>query len=305
MSTAIAVLRRRLPSGVQLREWRDGWLFAMPFILGVLLFWVGPMLYSLFLVTQEWDMIVPPQFVGLGNFRRLLEDPLVGQALWNTVYYTFIGVPLQLIVAFALAVTLNQKLRGESIYRTIFYLPAITPAVASAVVWTQMFNTDFGVINSFLRTFGVEPIKWLWDPKIAKPAFILMSLWAVGPQTVIFLTGLQSVPQVLMEAAHIDGAGSWSRFWNVTVPMVSPVILFNLVMGIIGSFQVFTSAFVMTAGGPQNATLFMVLYLYQNGFRFFRMGYAATLAWVLFAIIMAFTMIQLRIAGRWVYYEVQ
>ncbi len=277
----------------------------MPFILGVLLFWVGPMLYSLFLVTQEWDMIVPPQFVGLGNFRRLLEDPLVGQALWNTVYYTFIGVPLQLIVAFALAVTLNQKLRGESIYRTIFYLPAITPAVASAVVWTQMFNTDFGVINSFLRTFGVEPIKWLWDPKIAKPAFILMSLWAVGPQTVIFLTGLQSVPQVLMEAAHIDGAGSWSRFWNVTVPMVSPVILFNLVMGIIGSFQVFTSAFVMTAGGPQNATLFMVLYLYQNGFRFFRMGYAATLAWVLFAIIMAFTMIQLRIAGRWVYYEVQ
>ncbi len=298
-----AIVKRRRPSGVQLAEWRDGWLFASPFLLGVLFFWVGPMLYSLFLVTQDWDMLGAPQFIGLGNVRRILEDELVRKSLGNTAYYTFIGVPIQLLIALLLAIALNQDLRGRSFYRTVFYLPAITPAVASAVVWNQIFNADFGVLNNILRLFGHPGIKWLFEPSVAKPAFILMSLWGIGPQMVIFLAGLQNVPAELLEAAQIDGATSWQRFWSVSLPILSPVLFFNLVIGIIGSFQVFTNAFVMTNGGPQNATLFMVLYIYLNAFRFFRMGYAATLAWMLFWIIMFFTFLQFRIGNRLVYYE--
>jgi multiple sugar transport system permease protein len=300
--TALARKQRRV-SGVQRAEWRDGWLFASPFLLGVVIFWLGPMLYSLFLVTQEWDMLTSPQFVGLGNVRQAIDDPLVSQSLYNTAYYTFIGVPCQLLIALLLAVALNQGLHGQSIYRTIFYLPAITPAVASAVVWMQIFNPDFGVLNNILRAFGLPGNNWLFEPSLAKPAFIFMSLWTVGPQMVIFLAGLQSVPAELLEAAEIDGAGAWHRFWRVVMPMLSPVLFFNLIIGIIASFQVFTNAFVMTNGGPQNATLFVVLYIYLNGFRFFQMGYAATLAWLLFWIIMLFTFLQFIVANRWVYYE--
>ncbi len=295
--------KRKRPSGVQRAEWRDGWLFAMPFLLGVLIFWLGPMLYSLFLVTQDWDMLSPPQYIGLENIRNMIEDPLMSKSLYNTAYYTFIGVPLQLVIALLLAFALNQNLLGQSIYRTIFYLPAITPAVAFAVVWMQIFNADFGVFNNILRALGLPGVKWLFDPDIAKPAFILMSLWTVGPQMVIFLAGLQSVPAELLEAAEIDGANTWQRFRSVVMPMLSPIVFFNLIIGIIGSFQVFTNAFIMTNGGPQNATLFSVLYIYLNGFRFFKMGYAATLAWLLFWIIMLFTFLQFVVANRWVYYE--
>jgi multiple sugar transport system permease protein len=295
--------RKKRPSGIQRAEWRAGWLFATPFLLGVLIFWLGPMLYSLFLVTQDWNMLGPPKFVGFANIKRMFEDPLIGTALGNTAFFTFIGVPLQLAVALLLAIALNQKLRGRAIFRTIFYLPAITPAVASAVVWRQIFNSEYGVLNNLLGFVGIPAQKWLFDPQLAKPAFILMTLWGVGPQMVIFLAGLQSVPVELIEAASIDGAGAWRRFWSISLPMLSPVLFFNLVMGIIGSFQVFTASFIMTGGGPQNATLFMVLKLYYEGFRDFRMGYAATLAWLLFAIIMLFTAIQFSIGNRWVYYE--
>lgn len=285
-------------------ERRDGWLFAMPFIVGVLLFWAGPMLYSLYLVLHKWNMISPPQFSGIGNVADLLADPLVKASLWNTSYYTFTSVPLRLIAAFALAMALDQKLRGRSLYRTTFYLPAITPAVASAVIWVQMFNPEFGVINSVLDWFGIPAVRWLHNPVAAKPAFILMSLWGIGPQMIIFLAALQNVPVEVLEAARIDGAGSWNVFRHITVPMISSAILFNFTMGIIGSFQVFSSSFVMTRGGPQNATLFMVLYIYDSAFRFFKMGYACTLAWLLFFLIMVVTFFQMRISERHVYYEV-
>jgi multiple sugar transport system permease protein len=261
------------------------------------------MLYSLFLVTQDWNMITPPEFTGFGNIERMLGDDLVAKSLGATAYYTFLGVPLQLIVAFALAVLLNQPIRGRAFYRTAFYMPSITPAVASAVVWLQILNYDYGILNQILSWFGIPQVRWLFDPVAARPAMVLMSLWGVGPQMVIFLAGLQNVPQELIEAAQIDGAGAWRRFWSMTVPLISPVVFFNLVMGIIGSFQVFTAAFIMTGGGPQDATRFMVLYIYENGFEYFRMGYAATLAWVLFAIIMFFTLVQFRVARTWVYYE--
>jgi len=261
------------------------------------------MLYSVFLTTQKWNMIAPPQFVGLRNINKLLADPLVRTALLNTAYYTFIGVPLQLTVAFTLALMLNRSMAGRAVYRTIYYLPSLTPAVASAVVWLQILSQK-GLLNQFIANFGFEPINWLFQPAATKPAFILMSLWSVGPQMIIFLAGLQNVPQELMEAAEIDGASTWRRFRNITLPLISPVLFFNLVVGIIGSFQIFTGAFIMTNGGPQNATLFMVLYIYRQGFMYFDMGYAALLSWLLFFVIMIFTAIQFRISNRWVYYEV-
>jgi multiple sugar transport system permease protein len=274
-----------------------------PFLLGFLLFWAGPMLYSVFLTTQEWNLLAPAEFVGLDNVRRLVNDPLVGKSLGNTAFYTFLGVPLQLITALLLAVLLNQPIRGKALYRTVYYLPSITPAVASAVVWHQILNKEHGLLNQALGWFGIAPISWLFDPPFTKPAFILMSLWGVGPLMIIFLAGLQNVPQELLEAAQMDGANVLQRFWNVTVPMISSVAFFNLVIGIIGSFQVFTGAYIMTDGGPQDATLFMVLYIYRNAFEYFRMGYAAILAWLLFCVIMVFTVVQFVFSRRWVYYE--
>lgn len=294
--------RRRL-TRTQRRDIMLGLLFVSPFLIGVLLFWVGPMLYSIFLTTQKWNMIAPPRFVGLRNVTKMLEDPLVRTALINTAYYTFIAVPIQLTVAFTLALILNRGIQGRAIYRTIYYLPSLTPAVATAVVWLQILSMN-GLLNQFIANFGLGPINWLFDPAATKPAFILMSLWSIGPQMIIFLAGLQNVPEALMEAAEIDGAGPWLRFRKITLPIMSPVIFFNLVVGIIGSFQIFTGAFIMTNGGPQNATLFMVLYIYRQGFMYFDMGYAALLSWLLFCVIMIFTIIQFRLSNRWVYYEV-
>ncbi len=295
--------KRPFLSAAARRDLRDGLLFTSPFILGVLLLWVGPMLYSLYLVAHDWNMITPPEFVGMKNFTRVLADPLVRKSLVNTAYYTFGGVPLQLLVAFGLAVMLNQNVRGLGIYRTVYYLPSITPAVAFAVVWIQILNPEFGVLNNVLSWVGLGPINWLFNPAWSKPAFILMSLWLTGFQMIIFLAGLQGVPKELQEAAEIDGANVWRRFLSVTIPIISPIIFFNLIIGIIGSFQVFTSAFIMTKGGPQDSTLFMVLYIYRNAFELFKMGYAAALAWILFIIIMFFTAIQFFFANRWVYYE--
>ena len=303
MST-VSIAPSRLTAS-QRRDLRDGILFTAPFLLGALLLWVGPMLYSLFLLVQDWNLITPPEFVGLKNFQRLAEDPRFSKSLYNTFYYTFFSVPLQLASAFALALLLNQRIRGIGIYRAIFYLPSITPAVAFAVVWIQILNPDSGILNQILGFFGIPRIKWLFDPVFTRPAFVLMSMWLVGAQMVIFLAGLQSVPRELIDAAQIDGANVWQRFRNITVPIISPIFFFNLIIGVIGSFQVFTNAFIMTKGGPQDATLFLILYIYQNAFQFFKMGYAATIAWVLFAIIMIITVVQFRFARTWVYYEAE
>ena len=290
-------------SAVYHRQAWEGRLFALPFILGFLAFWLYPLAYSIYLVFQEWDLLTPPRFVGLDNVAKLLTDESIGISLANTAYYTFIGVPLQLLLALALALLLNIKTRGLALYRTLFYLPAMTPIVASAIVWLQILHPEFGILNSFLTTLGLKPVNWLFDPQAAKPAFILMTLWSVGPQMVIFLAGLQGVPQSLYEAAEIDGAGRIQRFFAITIPLISSITFFNLVVGIIASFQVFTTAFIMTQGGPQNATLFLVLYLYRNGFQYFKMGYASAIAWMLFFIIVIFTVLQFRLASRWVYEE--
>lgn len=297
------VTNRRTLSALRRREAIDGFLFAAPFLAGFVLWIAFPMLYSVWLVFQSWDLLTPPRFVGLSNVRDMLNDPATGIVLGNTAFYTFVGVPLRLALAFVLALVLNVNLRGRDIYRTVFYLPAITPVIASAVVWLRIFHPEFGILNEVLGFLGIPPHKWLFEPALAKPAFIFMDLWSIGPQFVIFLAGLQGVPSALLEAASIDGAGAVRRFFGIVVPVVSPVIFFNLVVGIIGSFQVFTTALVMTNGGPQNATLFAVLYIYQNGFQYFRMGYAAMLAWLLFLIILVFTVAQFWLARQWVFYE--
>ena len=213
--------------------------------------------------------------------------------------------PLSIFIATALtyALVLNTNVRGQGIYRTIFYIPSVVPAVASAIIWVWIFNPDLGFANVVLRWLGLPPLMWLNDPKLVKPCFIFMGLWGAGSGTLIFLAALQGVPTSLYEAATIDGAGPWRRFINVTLPLISPAIFFNLIMGIIGSFQVFTTAYVATAGGPINATLFLLLYLYRMAFESFWMGYASAIAWALFVILLIFTFIQVKGSQRWVYYE--
>lgn len=296
--------RRPSRSRLAAREARDGYLFILPWMLGFVIWTAGPMLASLGLAFMSWNLFRPPEWVGLENVKQLFANPLVGVSLWNTAYYTFLSVPLRLIASMLLALICVQEIHFRAWFRTFFYMPSITPAVAMAIVWFWILNPEVGLANTFLKAIGLPPSQWIWDAKTSKSTFVLMGLWSAGGNTmVIFLAGLQNIPQSLYEAAQIDGANSWAQFWHVTVPMLSPVILFNLVMGIIASFQVFTGAFLMTAGGPSNSTLFTVLYLYRLAFEQFNMGYASALAWLLFLVILAFTLLQLRMSESWVYYE--
>ena len=233
----------------------------------------------------------------------MMNDKLFWQSLRVTTIYTFISVPLGLMLAFWLALLINTKVRGIAVFRTIYYLPSIMPAVASAVLWAWIFNTDFGLLNAVLNYFGIQKVAWLQETECALPALIMMSLWSVGQAMIIFLAGLQGIDDIYYEAAKIDGAGRWAQMMHVTIPMMSSVIFFNLILGVINSFQVFTAGYLITNGGPQNSTLFYVLYLYSNGFQFLKMGYAAALSWVLFFIILIFTMIIFRTAGKRVYYQ--
>jgi multiple sugar transport system permease protein len=288
-----------LQSKMKLREWRDGWLFASPFVVGFLLFWLGPMVYSLFIVTQDWNLMRAPTFVGMANIYKLFKDPLLVTSLRATAIYTFVGVPLQVIFALLLALALNTRIKGRVAYRTIFFLPTIVPMVAVALGWLSIFYPSGGLINYY---FNLD-VRWLLIPRFAVPALIIMSLWTIGTQLVICLAGLQNIPKELEDAAQVDGANDWQRFIHITIPMISPILLYLLIIGIINSFQVFAIALVMTNGGPQNSTLFMVLYTYTLGFKRFNMGYAATVAWLLFVTIMAFTIVQFKLADKWVYYE--
>ncbi len=298
MTTMVHWLRK--PAG---RRTVTGYIFIAPFMLGFILWFLIPALTSLWLVFQNWNMIAPAKFIAFDNFKRIASDALFWQSLNVTTIYTIVSVPLSLALAFLLALLLNAKVRGIAAFRTLYYLPSIVPAVANAVLWAWILNSEFGLLNALLRAIGLPKILWLQEPEWALPALILMSLWGRGGGMVIFLAGLQGIPNEFYEAAEIDGAGPWAKLWNVTVPLMSPVTFFNLVMGIIGTFQVFTAGYLVTNGGPQNATLFYVLYMYRNLFLYLDMGYAAALAWVLFVIIMILTAFIFRGAGSRVYYE--
>ncbi|MGI6565799.1 MAG: sugar ABC transporter permease [Firmicutes bacterium] len=281
----------------------EGYLFILPWLIGVLLLALGPMAASLGLSLTKYEILTPPRYIGMANYQRIWNDELFWVSLWNTVYYVVVGVPLRLLLALFLAMLLNQQLKGMRFFRTIFYLPSVTAGVAVSLLWSWIFEPEFGVLNALLATIGINGPSWLGSTTWAMPALIIMSVWNVGRPMLIFLAGLQSVPSYLYEVVELDGGGAWTKFRTVTVPMMTPIIFFNLIMTLIQSFQVFTNAYIMTGGGPANATLVYILYLYNNAFQWLHMGYASALAWVLFAIVFILTLAQVKFSDRWVYYE--
>ena len=281
-----------------------GYTFITPFILGFFLWFFIPAVVAAFLAFQSWNLISPPRFAGLDNFAKVFQDPILPQSLKASFLYSFLSVPLTLVVSFMLAMLINTKMRGIAIFRTLFYLPSIVPAVANALLWAWVFNTEFGLINTAIRGLGGSKVAWLQEPAWAIPAFVVIGLWGSGNAMIIFLAGLQGIPDIYYEAAEIDGAGRWAQLRHVTIPLMSPIILFNLVIGLINSFQlVFVPALLITNGGPQNATLFLVLYVYRTAFQTRNMGYAAVLSWILFLILMSLSFVVFKFIGSRVYYE--
>ncbi|MBI4559081.1 MAG: extracellular solute-binding protein [Candidatus Hydrogenedentes bacterium] len=309
LALAVIVIRTRSErafSSLQRRENRTGPLFVLPWVLGFLVFTAGPMVFSFAMSFCDYDVIHPARWVGIRNYTSLvLKDPLFTKSLANTVFMV-LALPLGMATSLSIALLLNTKVRGMSVYRTIFYLPAITPAVATAVLWYALLNPS-GIINTALSAtvcgwLGINPPAWLQDPAWSKPALVLMGLWGAGGGMILWLAGLQGIPQQLYEAAAIDGAGTFRQFRSITLPMLTPYIFFSLIVGIIGVFQIFAQALVLTLGGPADSTLFYVYYLFNCAFRYFKMGYASAQAWILFVIVLLLTLIQWKLSKRWVHY---
>lgn len=308
----LAARRQRL-GPIEAAQQRSGYLFISPWILGFLLFVLGPMILSLILSFSRWTAMTPfseARFVGLDNYRELFAgDPLIGPSLWVTTYYAILSVPLCQVAGLAVALLMNNAVRGITVFRTVYFVPSVITGVAMATLWLQLFDERYGLINAVLSVplslFSVSAPSWFdADAQyFAVPAFVIMSLWGVGAGMVIYLAGLKGIPESLYEAALIDGAGPMGRLFNITLPMLSPLIFFNLVMGLIGSFQVFVQAYVMTGGGPDNKTLFYVLYLYRQAFEYHNMGYASAMAWLLFVILLGLTILVFRGSRGLVYYE--
>ncbi|MDX2055278.1 MAG: sugar ABC transporter permease [Polyangiaceae bacterium] len=292
------------------RDLKSGLGFAALWIVGLSVFTLYPVLASLFYSFSDFSVLEPPVWIGTGNYERLMHDVVFWKSLKNTLIYTALSLPLGMIVSISLALLLNTGVRGMALFRTFFYLPSLVPLVASSMLWLWIFNGNHGILNVALRpivaVFGAEPPTWLSDPNWSKPALALMSAWGVGNSMVIYLAGLQDVPQELYESAELDGAGFWRRVWHVTLPMISPVIYFNLIMGIIGSLQVFTQVFVMTGGAdgaPARSTLFYALYLFSTAFYDLRMGYASAMAWLLFLLIVGLTLLATKLSKSRVHYR--
>lgn len=295
---------RRGSGSRELAKTLKGLLFVSPWIIGFLCFTLYPLIASLFYSFTRYDVLRPPKFIGFQNYLDIFfKDELFRTVLFNTFYFVFFGVPAAFITAFLLANLLNTDIWGRSVYRTIFFLPAITPAVASVMVWLWIYNTQYGLINNVLIANGMQAIPWLSSPPLAKPALIIMQCWATGTAIVIFLAALQDVPRALYDAALVDGANLFQRFWHVTIPMCTPAMLFVLLTGLIFTFQSFTLPWLLTRGGPNNATELYSVYLYRNAFVFFKMGYASALAWLLFLIIVVVSITIFRTSARWVYYR--
>ena len=303
--TALAPIgaRRNKPSAMARREAVMGFVFISPWLLGFVVFLVGPILASLYLSFTQYKPGLTPVWIGLANYTRMFGDDLFYHSLQVTSIYTLFSVPVSLVTALMLAVLLNQQVPGQRLFRTIFYLPSLISGVAVAIVFAWIFNARYGIVNYLLGLVGIAGPNWLGDPDYTLSAFVLMSLWGVGGTTVIFIAALQGVPAALYEAAELDGANTAQRFWFVTIPLISPVILFALVTGVIATFQTFAVSYILTGGGPSNASLFYLLYLYKNAFSWFEMGYASALAWVLTFIILVCTAILLRSSEMWVHYE--
>jgi multiple sugar transport system permease protein len=285
---------------------------AAPAILGLLIFTAYPVIYSFYLSFTEYNFVKSPEWIGLANYRELLDDRLFRKSLTQTVYYCALSIPLTLVGSFLVALLLNTGVRGISLFRTIWYLPALVPAAAAAALWRWILNRDFGIVNELLYRLGLPTPGWLVEPEWTIPTLALVSLWSgLGGTMLIFLAGLQGVPTHLYEAAALDGASAWRRLWTVTIPMMSPIIFFNLVLGVINSFQAFTVVYLLyspsgsSSVGPSDSGMLYLIYLYRNAFQYLRVGYAASLSWVLFLIIVALTLALFRVQRRWVYYETE
>jgi len=290
--------------GMRAREEIAGYLFILPWLIGFLVFTAGAMIYSLYLSFYDVDFLGKFDFVGFANYTQMfVADELWPKAIRNRAYYALVAVPIMTVLALLIALLLNQKVFGLSIFRTIYYLPSVVQGAAVAILWVWLFHPEYGPINGLLGLFGVPGPVWLASEEWAMPAIIIMSLWGVGGSMIIFLAGLQGISQSFYDAASIDGADQVRSFWHITLPMMTPTIFFSLVLGLIGALQMFTQAYVMTRGGPNQATLTYVMYIYNKGFNQFYFGYASALAWVLFIIILVLTMIILKSSTAWVYYE--
>jgi len=300
----MALLSWRGMNARERREAREGYLGIMPWLIGFVLFTAGPLLASLAFSLTQWDIVRPPVFVGLANYVRMFtDDTLFRTALAVTFGYVLLSVPLQLVVGLLLALLLNASLRGMNLFRTIFYLPAVLSGVAVSLMWIWILHPDLGVVNGLLGLVGIQGPGWFWDQRWALPSVVLMRLWGVGGGAVIYLAGLQNIPPHLYEAADIDGASAWRKFWSITLPLLTPTLFFQLITIMIDAFRVFTEAYVITKGGPLNATYFYMLYLYEEAFQNFNMGYASALGWVLTIITAAAALILFRTSSRWVFYE--
>ena len=280
-----------------------GLLFISPWLFGFVVFTLWPFLRSVYLSFTTYDVVTAPRWIGLANYQTLLhDDPLFWQSLWVTMRYAVVAVPLAIVVGVALALLLNVEVKGQAVFRTIFYLPSVMPSVATSVVFMWILNPEIGLVNGILRTIGIEGPAWLSDTKWAPWSLVMMSLWGVGGSMVIYIAGLKDVPTHLYEAARIDGARGHHLLRYVTLPLLTPVIFFNLVMGIINAFQYFTEAFVMTQGGPEGSTTFYALYLFQRSWQYLDMGYASAMAWVLFLIVLGITALVFRGQQKWVHF---
>lgn len=310
------IKRKRLPffatwaelSASRRQEAMTGYLFILPWLIGFIVFFVGPIIASFFLSFTSWNIVGAPEWVGLENYQSIFtSDPRFIQAIKVTLTYSVIYLPLEVICGLALAMLMNQKLRGIGIFRTLFYMPYVVPQVAAALVWVWMLNARYGVVNTIMGWFGVDGPNWLGSPAYVLPSLVIISLWGVGGSAVIYLAGLQNIPQVYYEAATVDGANAWQKFFKITLPLLSPTIFFQLVLGLIGVFQTFTPAYIAAGetGGPLQSGLFYMLYVYNRGFVTLRMGYASALAWIMTLFIMIVTVVVLRSSSYWVHYETE
>ena len=305
------IKKRNSMSPMRRREALTGYLFIVPWLLGFVLFVFGPFIVSLYLSFTTYSVLQPGRWIGLDNYTRAFSggDRLFWQSLGNTGYYVLGSVPLRIVLGFILALLLNAKVRGLTFWRTLFYVPSVVPIVATSIIWLYLLNPRFGLVNFGLSLLGIEGLPWLTSPDWSKPALILMSTSWVGVTMLIFLAGLQGIPQHLYEAAELDGAGRWRQLLHVTLPLITPTLYFNIIINLINGFQVFTQVLIMTSGngasgggGPLNSTRVYMLHLFNFAFRDFQMGYASALAWILFVIILLLTLVMVRSSDRWVFY---
>lgn len=298
-------------SGIRRRERKRllvGLLFISPWILGFLVFQFYQILMSFYYSLTEYNLFKSPTWIGLGNYVEMFKDPKVYLSLYNTIFITIFGLFPQIAYALAIAMLLNKNVKGLSLYRTVYFLPTLVPAVAGSLLWMWLLNAQYGLINQLLGAIGLPEPNWLLDPHWIKPALILMGFWGTGTTTIMYLAALQDVPKMYYEAASIDGASVWKKFWHITLPAISPMTLFLIIMGLIGSFQYFSQGYVFadsnnqSLGGPENSILFYAIYLYQNAFSFLKMGYASSMAWLLFVVVFILTIVVFKTSSRWVFY---